>query len=281
MAVDNREKNLALQVIFLASVYFSSHNNVHQTKYLMNSKTNDKPDAQEKKKTQRPFHDESIGRFPERLEMVMAGRSAREFSRLCGISDASVRDYLRGDSYPSLDRLDAIAAAADVSAQWLATGKGSADLGIRESEGLYTSGQFDEFALVPVYDIAASAGHGSIAEDSQPLRDLAFRRDWLISHGLLNKLLAVIEVKGDSMTPTLSAGDTILVDMTDTEIGVDAIYVLRMNDHLYAKRLQRGLDGSVRVISDNPAYQNQIIEEGRLQDLHVVGRVVWGGRFFV
>lgn len=139
----------------------------------------------------------------------------------------------------------------------------------------------DEFAMVPVYDVAASAGHGALAEDSQPTRELAFRKDWLLGHGFRTEDLAVIEVKGDSMSPTINAGDTILVDMSDTDIGADAIYVVRMNEHLYAKRLQRTLDGAVRVISDNSAYQAQVIEEGRLQDLHVVGRVVWGGRFFV
>ncbi len=72
----------------------------------------------------RPILNEGIGRFPERLKKIMSGKSAREFAREIGFSDAAIRDYLRGVSYPSLDRLDAIAAAAKVSAAWLATGKG-------------------------------------------------------------------------------------------------------------------------------------------------------------
>lgn len=234
-----------------------------------------------KKGTSRPFHDEQIGRFPERLEQAMRGRSAREFARASGISDASVRDYLRGDSYPSLDRLDAIAAAAGVSAKWLAVGDGTPEPGISEDKGAYAVGSTGYFSLVPVYDVVVSAGHGTIAEDGSPSRHLAFRRDWLVSHGLSTKDLAVIEVRGDSMSPTINPGDTVLVNTSDVQIGADAIYVLRLDGHLYAKRCQRGLDGSVRVISDNPAYQEQTISASNLADLHVVGRVVWAGRFFV
>lgn len=65
-----------------------------------------------------------ISRFPERLRIAMEGRSIRGFARECGLSEGVLRSYLRGDTFPSLDRLGVLAVAAGVSDTWLATGEG-------------------------------------------------------------------------------------------------------------------------------------------------------------
>jgi transcriptional regulator with XRE-family HTH domain len=65
-----------------------------------------------------------VRHFSERLRMALAGRSVRSFARECGLSEGVLRSYLRGDAYPSLDRLEAIALAAEVNDSWLATGMG-------------------------------------------------------------------------------------------------------------------------------------------------------------
>ena len=50
--------------------------------------------------------------------------------------------------------------------------------------------------------------------------------------------LSIIRVDGDSMAPTLNAGDDILVDLGDCVDRLrDGIYVLRADDVLVVKRL--------------------------------------------
>jgi phage repressor protein C with HTH and peptisase S24 domain len=88
----------------------------------------------------------------------------------------------------------------------------------------------------------------------------------------------VIQVMGDSMAPTLSDGDDILVNLSDGAAGLrDGIYVLRLDGALNVKRLivdrARGR-GSVK--SDNPAYTSWPTLD--LSRLDVIGRVIWAGR---
>jgi phage repressor protein C with HTH and peptisase S24 domain len=88
----------------------------------------------------------------------------------------------------------------------------------------------------------------------------------------------MIRVEGDSMLPTLSDGDEILVDRGDAAARVrDGIYVLRMEGALMVKRL--ALNPAARritVASDNSAYPSW--PDCDPASIDIVGRVVWVGR---
>lgn len=137
----------------------------------------------------------------------------------------------------------------------------------------------DDFVTVPRYDVEACAGHGAVIHSEQIVDHLAFRSDW-VRHalGVQQSDLALISVKGDSMEPTLSNGDLILLDMHQGSVEDNAIYALQHNGTLLVKRIQRRLDGSVVVSSDNPRYEAEVIRAEDVEALRVVGRVVWAGR---
>jgi hypothetical protein len=80
-------------------------------------------DAVKKNRTQRPILDSGIGHFKYRLKEAIGGRSIREFSKSAGLSDGVVRSYLLGNTFPTLDRLDALAATANVKVKWMITGE--------------------------------------------------------------------------------------------------------------------------------------------------------------
>jgi phage repressor protein C with HTH and peptisase S24 domain len=90
--------------------------------------------------------------------------------------------------------------------------------------------------------------------------------------------LNLVQVDGDSMSPTLLPGDDILVDRSDGEARVrDGIYVLRMEDSLLVKRLTlHPVTRRVTVQSDNPAYADW--PDLALSDIKLIGRVIWTGR---
>lgn len=128
---------------------------------------------------------------------------------------------------------------------------------------------------VPRLQLGASAGPGGHADDDLPGGRLRFSQVWLRSLGLDPARLSVIEVAGDSMEPSLRDGDEILVER-DAGRWRDGIHVVRIDDVLLVKRLERGPGGTIRVISDNPAYPRS---ERAAADVAIVGRVVWkGGR---
>jgi phage repressor protein C with HTH and peptisase S24 domain len=137
-----------------------------------------------------------------------------------------------------------------------------------------------EDALVPIprLDLGASAGPGALDPDENPRGSIAFDPSWLRRLGVGNSaFLSLIRVEGDSMAPTLSDGDEILVDAGDSAARLrDGIYVLRIDDALVVKRLALGPGKRVSVRSDNDAYPGW--PDCDLSSIDLVGRVVWSGR---
>ena len=96
--------------------------------------------------------------------------------------------------------------------------------------------------------------------------------------GLDPSHLALVKHVGDSMEPTLQHGDLVLIDLRANAVLDDAIYALAVDDELRCKRLQRFVDGTVTVKSDNPNYDDQIVQPPDLERLRIIGRVRWRGR---
>ena len=74
------------------------------------------------------------------------------------------------------------------------------------------------------------------------------------------------------MQGLLSDGDTVMIDHRRSSLEGEAVYVIRLDDHLYAKRLQRQFDGSIHIISENKAYRDMIVPKEQLNDLEIIGR---------
>ncbi|MBF0148193.1 MAG: helix-turn-helix transcriptional regulator [Magnetococcales bacterium] len=139
----------------------------------------------------------------------------------------------------------------------------------------------EEFVMVPRHEVAASLGYGMENVSEQVVDHLAFKHRWLVDSGLDRNHLALISAVGDSMTPTINDGDLLLIDKRISKIKDlknGTIYVFRVDTHLYAKRIQRRMDGSILVMSDNKIYSDEVISADSLADIHFIGRVVWIGR---
>lgn len=77
---------------------------------------------------------------------------------------------------------------------------------------------------------------------------------------------------GNSMEPTISDGDVILIDRSKvgTTFG-DLCWAIAYGQTGMIKRLRPMPDGSVKIMSDNPAVPAEVAYDG---ELHVFGRVV-------
>jgi phage repressor protein C with HTH and peptisase S24 domain len=125
----------------------------------------------------------------------------------------------------------------------------------------------------------ASAGPGAIAVEEAGRPYFAFDQLWLRRlTGAGAGDLSLLRVEGDSMAPTLSDGDDILLDRGDAGDRLrDGIYVLRHDDALMVKRLTlHPIARRVTVQSDNPAYADW--PDCDLGEIHIIGRVIWAGR---
>src|SRR5947199_6960381 len=127
--------------------------------------------------------------------------------------------------------------------------------------------------------VMVSAGPGAVVTEELGKPYFAFDERWLKAlTPSTPSNLSVVRVEGDSMAPTLNAGDDILVDLGDSgERLRDGIYVLRIDDALVVKRIALNPVGRrVTVQSDNPAYPDW--PDCGLGDIKAIGRVIWSGR---
>lgn len=137
----------------------------------------------------------------------------------------------------------------------------------------------DGMVEIPILDLEASAGFGAIASRENAYTRFGFDERWLRSLTAAKPAnLTIIRVAGDSMEPTLSAGDEVLVDTSVSALRPrDGIYVLRSDESLMVKRVAI-TPGSrlITITSDNPAYPTW--RDVDPADINVVGRVIWLGR---
>jgi len=190
-----------------------------------------------------------------------------------------IRKYLTCESTPNVERLLAIAKAGNVDLVWLTTGEGQSgvagQVAVRQVHGAEDSQLLDEFALIPGYKIQVSAGHGALnGEGEEPYRRLAFRRKWLKFRSFAEQDLVVVWAKGDSMEPTISNNDTLLIHTGRKQPRDGHIYVFRQEDTLWVKRVQVLPGGSLQMISDNDAYSPITVRPDEMHNFEVVGQVV-------
>ena len=138
-----------------------------------------------------------------------------------------------------------------------------------------------DLLAVPRLAVEASAGPGALANREETISRFGFDARWLRSVASSPHNVSAISVRGESMLPTLSEGDEILVDGGDAADRLrDGIYVLRVEEALRVKRIAlnpAGLGGRrLSVRSDNPAYPDW--EECDPASVEIIGRVLWVGR---
>jgi phage repressor protein C with HTH and peptisase S24 domain len=136
----------------------------------------------------------------------------------------------------------------------------------------------NSFVSVPLYNIKNITGSGSVIGKWRADDALQFSGSW-ISHelGAVPSDLYLIHVDDESMKPTLRSSDTILLDRSATKPDREGIYLLFMNGVLLVKRLQALPGKIIKVVSDNPAYEDFTVRlaEMHKQDFVILGRVVW------
>lgn len=216
----------------------------------------------------------------ERIDILIGSDKPFAWASKVGIPVATFSRVYNEGGQLKTEALVRISEITGCSIDWLLTGEGPMKRGeeVREHYPVYDSSDLDqdEYALIPRYNVEVSAGGGALVDGEVQIGTMAFKREWLRRMGYEVGKLALVTARGDSMEPTVCDGDLLLVDMRQAEIVDGAIHVIRINDHLLAKRLQIGLTGQVIVRSDNVRYSPM---ESTRDALQVVGRVVWrGGR---
>ena len=211
-----------------------------------------------------------IARRNKGLTQLELSQKLQELGRK--VSPQQISSWERGDYFPSHQNLSAICEILKVN---LVTHSIDQDFRVVGSSGDQTENLANEFSLVEKKRGAISAGPGLTPTDEVDFR-LAFRNDWLEKHGGVNQLM-VIQVEGDSMTPELRENDVVLINKNTQEVSLGGgIYAIKWNEKILVKRLQvNPQTRSVLIKSDNPTYETM---ETNLDDIEIVGKIIWYGR---
>lgn len=240
--------------------------------------------------------------FAERLKFALKDGSVNALAKKAGVSEAVLRKYVSGVTVPGLDKAKALADALVVSFEWLATGRGGMEPHVYVDDeevpkgmemamaaaqpqhhiargmslSLATSKPAPSVVLIPVVNVSASAGGGSLILDEENESFIAFSKLWLEHNGLQANKLFTLPTVGESMEPTIKAGEYLLCSRADHHKKVgDGIYIVRIDGHILVKRLQVLPRNKIAVTSDNKAYAPYEVELDDGVDFKILGKVIF------
>lgn len=153
----------------------------------------------------------------------------------------------------------------NVNLEWLKTGTGP----VYQSDRAKTT-------LIPKVSAKACAGTGSLEVQDNIVGEIPFARSWVSLKGRPDSMV-VMDVVGDSMSPELEPGDSVLIDQSQTEILSNNLYVLGHQDVLQIKRVQ-ARPGLITLYSANQRYQPVTLQGDEIETLRIIGRVLWSSR---
>ncbi len=172
------------------------------------------------------------------------GMSQLRLAREVGVPFQRVSEWERGIVSPSARYLRAIADALSVSIDWLLSGVGPAETPQNGETGFALS-------AVPVYG-TVPAGPPYDPGDPGVIDVMGVPAEYS------GRDVFGLVVKGDSMAPTLTDGDRVLV-ARDIRPGDGMVVVVRLNGGEYTvKRMRR--QGNLLILSpDNPNFQPIVV----------------------
>lgn len=207
--------------------------------------------------------------------MNKKGINARLLAERAQVGPSFVYDILNGKSAnPTGSKLLAVAEVLGVSVPYLLSG-------FKAVDNVYKHPGFGEdYVEIPGLEVENAIGGGMVVTVENKDKTMLFSPVWVKEKfGVRAQELRIISVRGDSMFPTLSESDVLLIDVTKTSPGAGGVFVLFDGNDLVTRRLEyvykspRKKDNPhIRIISDNPKYSTF---EVSAEEVNIVGKVVW------
>ena len=200
-----------------------------------------------------------------------------DVAKTTGIHPSTFSDWKKGKSSPKYDKIQKIAEFFGVEPDWL-SGKSEFKTKkemLQHFDDVYNTPalQSDVFRLekgmkIPVLGSVA-AGTPIFAEEN-----------YIGSEEISEELASTgeffgLKIKGDSMSPRIMEGDTVIVRQQDDAESGDIVIVLINGDSATCKRLMKYQEG-ISLISFNPAYEPMTFSNKDIMEkpVRIIGKVV-------
>lgn len=194
------------------------------------------------------------------------GLSQTELGEKLNMPTMTVSRIESGERELKVNELTKLEEEFSVNSRWLITGKGEMFLE-PEERGLMNN------IRVPIIDVKASAGQGVI-NYIEGIKGYIEIPTYLLPYN--SGVVEIVEVLGDSMEPTLRNGEAVIIDRNAGEIQSGEIYLINIDGELRLKRLEKKINGSLFVFSDNPSFTPEEITKDQLDltSVHIIGKVL-------
>lgn len=209
-----------------------------------------------------------------KLAISQSGIKKSHLAQQLGVSPSAITQWTSGTT-KKLEGGNLIAAAKilGVSPAWLATGKG--EMTVNKEAVIVDEHPESDFIGVRRVKFKLSAGiSGYSVEYLNGHRSpIFFRRDWIEARKLNPNTLFAVEVSGQSMEPSLFAGDIVVVNTADITTADGEVFAANYEGELVVKRLVRNA-GAWYCVSDN---QDKRRFPDKVCDEHttLIGRVIY------
>jgi len=174
---------------------------------------------------------------------------------LLGYSKSMIYRYRKDAEHMSFAHVAVLANYAEINLNWIFSGIGEAKLGAH---------------------LGSNSGVKVCFLDSNEEPPIYFSNNFLINDlGIDPASAALVRVDDDAMINTVKLGDIALI--SNGKSTADGLYAIEINASLKIKRLQHQPTGSVKIISDNPAYDGHTLTAEEFDSIRIAGKVVWHG----
>jgi len=198
----------------------------------------------------------------ERIRKIRGSLNLDEFNKILGVSRSAISNYERGDAFPRPETLSKIVEYGGVSYDWLFTGGSENNTIVAE--------QLEEYTVTMPVRAMAGAGHPCCIDQLEPIGHITIDKSYDGPN------IQVLQIRGNSMEPTIMDASHVGIDVTEKEIISGQMYAVFMPyEGIVVKRIWIGPE-TVRIASDNPtAPDHELLTERINWETFVQGRVKW------
>jgi phage repressor protein C with HTH and peptisase S24 domain len=203
--------------------------------------------------------------FFERASEALGITNLAELAEILKVNRSSITQARKKDSVPANWLLE-LFRRHGLNPDWLEGGSGPKRLRPDDDgEAL--------FFPIPKVQARLCAGGGSFQVGSRIEGYYSFQKKWLALKGAANHMV-LMDVFGNSMTPEIKAGDTVLIDQSQKDIFAGTIYAVGIEDTIMVKRVEKHPRKLV-LLSDNKEYSPIFLSDDEIGSVRIIGKVIW------
>ena len=180
-------------------------------------------------------------------------------AELFGVSQNTAAIWLKGEGVPELSRLPEIAEILGTTVEQLVVG----------DQGQRSQVIDEQYVMIDMHE-EDSLGGFSWYTLPETLRSIGYPNH-----------IKMLQVSNNDMAPFVSRGDVVVYDPRVKRILTNGVFVLQVDARFIVRRVQRGIKQNMRLICDNPAFNDEILESAEFDEgaregggIVVVGQVV-------